>query len=637
MASISSCSAETLAEILLFVSAEDVFNLISCGNRAVSRIISALPLRLRSKRNPLGKFPFSAFKLLRLTELSVQYEKYIPYYPLQLDNRPLSPNEPIKSLETIKFCFAQSFAIFKAGPPLSLLYPNLTSLYLSHSTDRITEAHFEGLPPNLRHFTLITAMTGTWSAPTLPYTVLLSLPDGLETLQIEYTVIKDAGDHFSRLRFPPDLTRLILTAIESDSALKVLPLNLEYLDISFYGKNVGHVMIHSSCFPSTLESIQIQAGYNSTVRLDAPLPSNLKTFHCVGSFSEEDMKTKFPSSLTSCQINTPRITEMPNIGTLLPNQSDVWLTDSTPQDIILPPNLKSFVFNGRDSHLVPIASIPHNITYFRGTLSLPEQLLILPSTLREITIFNIGDGNTAPISLAAWKRLASTLKSLTLSVDMLESVESLKVLDGTLKTLLLLLPGTSARFDFISAPILPSSVTKLTLEGRYGDDDDNVTDWTAMLTHLQILPKLRKLSVRWGSLEHPPTSNHLNEYLKVLPRTLTQLETQVLGGMEIDTFSHLPRPLKSLLIHVISEKNGELSNQHFSQLPSSLTHLYIEGGAKLTAAIYEVIPPTILRTDFSIGMGDLLHGMSEITEEALNVSRTRYYSSPIWQGCPIHG
>lgn len=597
---------DCLSSIALLLDAPDLQKLIYCGN-------STLVLHLRQiwtdfvfRIKQFGKFPFSAFNLPHLRNISVTMADHISIYPLNLHNQHLSLPQPLKSLRNLTFEFLQSMRLLGNTMPFNHWFPNLVSLKIKGELLE-QDVYQSGWPHTLvslylEHTSVHRALIdfnlfSTW------------LPRYLEKLVLIGVTIQAETSSKDKIDFPPYLLSLVLDNLEYPQVLNDLPSTVTSLCLKMAGT------IKTSNLPSGLLYLSVY-GDSLTWDIDSLLPRSLLAFN-VPKFdvkAVEDIPNFFPSSLTDCSFfSAPwaSLKLMPQFPNLKRFIAPPRCYPSELALISLPPYLQ--VLHLHAQYPVPLseAGFPQTLTDLRTPISSLREFRLIPS---KVKILHFLGSASFRIASEEWKRLIPHLKQLKLPEVALESVSVLKEMQN-LEKLEILVHQPRQLSDLINEPIFPSSLTDLSVQGKILDPE---VDWTPMLMNLGNLTKLEILSITYQQYGGPPRSDALHKCFPRLPASLKKLNIPVLENLPYSAFGDLPRSLVSLVLSSMA-KDSFINNRHFHNLPPSLTRLDVDC-CDVDQELWNIIPDGI----GSVSGRQIGHS---------SILRVQYYLRPIWDGC----
>jgi hypothetical protein len=630
---------DVFADIGHLLEFKDIHALLSCGCCRLTSNLLAFLDHFVWKLEPLQKFPFWVFNFTRLRQLSISTIIDTLVQPIRLNGHVPLPSKAIPGLTNLSLNFWQSFAILgNESTPSSLLelFPNLTFLELNGSTRPLNYSSFVGLPPGLKILKLRAFIRDSKRFSKLPYNIFNILPSALEHLELDSMIVNAGEDSYGDLKFPTHLRYFSISAFENTCALKHLPPHLEVFYALINGVDHNSYKLYSSQLPRSLQrfKLYLQLGVPLEIVYDMPLPPNLQVFNCRTKLPTTEMLPNLPSSLT--EVPSSWCLHLPNLFDFFPRIAKLeqnWNGEFIPRETItaiptLAKNLSLLHLPFIPAHMfVPFESLPSTITDLKFTFTKDAQVQNLPPNLIHLESSGSYQSNTFSPSEESWRilgvRHGKLLQRLGFSGLFVQSFAILEpftsLTELTCKNCPLKALWGQEKKEEVER--LPKSLTNLIVSSQ---------DSSFPASSLVFLKRLNRMTSITISV---PLSNELeqdmSDYYANLPPNLTSLSTSLITGIPSNAFSRLPSTLRTLLIFAQSESNDGnqalfITNDHFKNLPPSLTNLTIFGGHLITSSLFDIIRPSIPYVTLP---NRPQHGTSDTREERLKI----YNSQPLWE------
>ena len=578
---------EILEVICDFLEGHSIHTLLLCGSKRLSASTRLSVRRFGFQLTQIENFPFYAFGFALPIEISVKIDSMGRSYPVLCDRRQLLPSKPIKSLKKLEYHFSQSLSILGDGAGLSEIFPNLTHLSLKRGHFEVSNAHLMALPSTLCRLELEASGSSRTSVAPISLTVLVKISQNLELLRLKsFNIVLETDEASQRLEFSDSILDLALSSVLGTHLLRKLPRRVEHVDIGFSLGNPVSPEIPISVLPATLRTFIISTcARKARLVVDAPFPPRLEAWNALANWNALPSNFVLPATLTDilCPIDLfgMNLESVPKALKVL-DVSDIYLEEVHVQNF--PPTLWEL---------------------FLGPAS-PKSLTSLPQTLGSLCIMSVPE--VGILTSGVCERLNS-LQILDCSLHHLESASCLRGFKR-LETLLL-----GVEQDFLSnEETLFSHLPVETVDHVQLDiSTDSAVFWPMWLVQLQSCKRLRSLTC---TLERYCGNDSLPLYLKCLPSSLTELnvppiphsksislekEDPLLSTPEfLDCFHHFPNKLASLCFGVPALDPAandrvpiRLSDECFTHLPPSLTHLNLLNVTGITDRFWNVLPPHI--------------------------------------------
>ena len=625
-------SSDVIVLVSRLLSGYDVFRLILCGNTSLSAKLFRSADEIVCEVPRFTAFPFPAYALPRLRKLCVSMVKIYEFYPIRLDGRSMLPLVPLNSLSELRLSCAQSFHVLELEHSHVLLetaFPCLTVLHLSGTTDMIQSRHFRGLPETLRSLHL----SSSSFASTIRYLDILPLPRDLESLEIPSSVHIDQShdnDGYAKLQWPVGLKRLFVDEFGHSSILRRLPPHLESCNIHFQAIRPERLLY--STLPETLTELRLSCMQSLVVVLNVPLNSKLRLLDVpvlVHPTEDETTLSKdecfpnlciLPPSVTFIRplhkfiqnpnAHAPLVFLPPSMTSAALSSATIWMIP------LLPPLLTSLSLPHASMDKISLDTLPRTLIKLGLGLTSGSALSKLPRTLKSLHA-------SFPVHVKLTKsdlqHLPDQLEEFSLSLDELSDPQAVTGLPLSLQTLRLTATRLSKHISNLGSYI-PHSVTDLRL---------SVTDlnpiWPQWIMQMQDRGvKLSILDIFPCTTENPAPPID-SSFLKRLSPSLQSLRVSATGNwtQNKDCLQSLPPSLHTLHVLPVSTNSPTtLTDDHFTRLPNTLTHLRVPTYKGLTTKFWKVIPRGILTIRFGPGMPPRDFGMAQ----------DMYQSESKWQG-----
>lgn len=650
-------SDDSLAQILSFLTGQDVLRLMATGSkRFIARVSRSTTHLDRALPRPTH-FPSSSFSLTNLKSLSIKGNTR--YGHLSLHNRSIFPLEPMPLLESLHLDFPQAHLVFapahaNRGMTLSSSFPNLTYLTIASGTDcPIPDGWAESLPKGLTHLDLNICYGSDDPDLHISPSSFKHLPTGLQHLNCGIHICIGPGDHhFLRLT---DLRVLRIGSAHSWDALMALPDSLEELSCTCYNYDLPKTTFPISKFPPRIRTLKLIGG-PLEVNCDSMAPSTLEELilglgHTITAENfERFFDTKNFRKLQGVDCSSPECFK------LLPSLEEITRAGKFPSDLdtieILPEKLKSlFLSDGMRissyNSSQPLLPLLEKIDCYPIS---PEDVSGLPRNLTSIDLKISSRNQSLKVPTAVWRNLPPKLTRLATPLALFESEESLHALPDKLQELILdlsiLAPPNEGEVipSMTRLPYLSDSLRKLSLWSEYHGKHPRplALDIPAILLTLGEFSALTTLSIYFKS-----TLNSAS--LAYLPKTLIEM---VIGKVEFENFglpvgqspenhcdwkegalSRLPDGLQVLFISYWQATPGSIDFNLFSRLPPHLVSLHIDPDKDFCRdpkTFVSKLPRNLDMISFSLNsrLGQLEPNPVVMMEEAIQ----DYYSDAFWSG-----
>lgn len=264
--------ADILEIILYHVEAEDVFSLMTCGNRQFTRLLTRCCRHLSMEASNEKRFPYWAFKLNNLIDFVIYGTNCYRHVELLLKGPDLELKEGLHALQVIHFEFSSSLDIIRdGGATLQGLFPHLHTLALIGSKELVSEAFLTHLPRTLQRLCLL-PIGSFITTSNINISAIARLPESLTHLELSCVTVSSRYHHLENgPYFPPNLKVLAIGALGDPEPLNHLPLQLESLDIKLeydeMDENQPWIFDAAKSLPPTLTSFYF-SGYIQELRLD---------------------------------------------------------------------------------------------------------------------------------------------------------------------------------------------------------------------------------------------------------------------------------------------------------------------------------------------------------------------------------
>lgn len=146
-----------LGVVSSYIGGDDVFRLISIGCPSLTSKLYQSVTHFNFRCYRFSPFPYLAFDLRNVQEVSIQMRQASGLYPLKLRGAPQILTRPCPTLRALRLCFSQAFCVLdkkKMGLPLSELLPSLEILDLTCRFGQVEEEHFSVMPAGLKRLFL---------------------------------------------------------------------------------------------------------------------------------------------------------------------------------------------------------------------------------------------------------------------------------------------------------------------------------------------------------------------------------------------------------------------------------------------------------------------------------------------------
>lgn len=281
MSTLVSLAADCVANLLEYLSGEDIHALLSSGDRILRaklvHNITALNLRVRHNE----QFPFSALELPHLHSLVVigSFLSYLRFDKEEIDHATLQkPQNARISLLHLEFANASEFFLRNGSLSLSQRFSSLRDLTLRcFANDNFIDS-LAHLPHTLTKLDLDTpshSLSELQMSSKLNINAISKLPPSLWTLTIRWHSISAVESKEIDLEglLPPNLTSLSLATFADGTMITRLPQSLEKLELFVYSDFDRTRPLATSLLPPNLTILQL----NMPLAFDCALPQGLIT------------------------------------------------------------------------------------------------------------------------------------------------------------------------------------------------------------------------------------------------------------------------------------------------------------------------------------------------------------------------
>lgn len=658
--SLSHLSGSALQQILSFLTGEEVMTLFATGSKSLMALMRQNTKSLVFSFNRSTYFPFGAYYFPNLESLDIISCTGIGSNHLSTKGRCLLPQEPMKALISLNLNFATSARFLEPGDDartMSSCFPNLTSLEVRSSS---AFAPFGLLPGPREHPRQKFAQnpkyrTAEWTpkAKGIASCWFDCLPMCLQSLHIDTGAVHIVGGvnllPFTKLRV------LRLASVES-GALPLLPDSVEEIHIGLVSSKDTKVV--------TVPTVRVSR-----------LPPGIRVWSTSGCYTRFELKSMAPPTLEEISLEyAPRQSLLEQIGKKFFKKSlkkvEVHGTALEMSLMDIAPNLTSFVLpeTAGVSELEVMAKLPARITDLdilpaaKPEVDLPsasnwpptlkslkkcvwnsQDLVGLPQSLSSLVLW-LEEG-TPRIPSTAWSTLPSQLKSMVVSMDLLESSECLHDLPETLEALHLF-AGTKSQLAQMSfSKNLSCSLKRLVVQFPPGESNVRANGYAEIefLTKLGNFEKLEVLHVR--SFERCPSAKMRYDMLSKLPKSLTELEVCPViidnrglppgtgpsnSDWSYSLLAKLPEGLKSFTFIGELQSGAPINFKLFERFPKNLSSLAFAGTVDSCESLISVLPKRIARLSIRQGERISLEDLTSSTKLSETLTQLYYDSDPFW-------
>jgi hypothetical protein len=444
-------------------------------------------------------------------------------------------------------------------------FPCLESLILADSAGHLTTEDFFDLPRTLKVFRV-----GSFFTQTLGSATIKGLPEGLLDFGLSSQLTISDEDVAN---LPPNLTRLSGSCCPIPNSLKAL-----------------------ASLPRSLTYMQYIPSRASLEAIEA-LPRGLEYFCStddVTSFSGASLLSKLPTTLTDISCFSMRAMVLnSSTQSLLPRSLtkirafSIDLTSCNP--LSWPPEIKHMEFkDDMNPALCPWSNLPSTLDFLALKLTIataPLSFLGMPNTLKTLNVWARSREYTIGVTDLPASLRITRISGFRISRDCISLLPS-KLVNIRIQS--------DSKLTDSDVAYMPRTLQTLSLlrEGKltpecFGFLPRNLHTFAASISgditgaHTTALPdKLQVLTLNSGTQRFVD-----EEAVAGLPRKLEFLDIRQLDGA---FFSSLPPKLSSLRITM----EGNITDNHLSQLPMSLHHLFL-GNHACTAKGVENFPPNL--------------------------------------------
>jgi len=611
MSSLLALPEDALEVICQYVDAADIVQLLWIGNKTFGAKVARSAQFVSCQLKGCSLFPFPLFRLPSLRHLRVHIaDNYYPHYPLRTFGACALPSDPIETLETLDYRFAQSSAVLSAASvPLALLFPKIAVLKLQGCLERLIAPQLALLPATLRVFVCHPAAE-PWpqsdtTASAITCADFRNLPTGLEVFEMSHCLYRTSVMDWSQVHWPNSLRKLVLSSVQDESLLHHLPPQIEHLDL-FFEDIPEDVEMPVSELPKTLKWLDV-FGINGALIMipDTPLPPLMQSWNVQTAWEDlTDLTPFLPPTLTF----------------VAPKPDDYQLRPH----FYLPLPLRALTFwRHPGDQEIAIEEFPTTVEELTMTIVHPEQIERITKRNKRLIRLHILS-KTPFLPLESWKSLATQLVALTVELSRFQDLEHFQLFEAGPLTRLTLAQTDIVppeRFDF--GLYLPTGLKTLQITCFPGATVSHMGRTIRQLS--PRLNKLRKLTIRTQSRNQKELTYSIEtlDYVPLIPKSVTDLGLTVHPMTRLDPqlMQDWPPKLRKLQLSALS-LGISLSPQHLAHLPSSLEMLTV---TQITGfddeELWKLLPTNILY------LRVLPHGPNYAKNEAV------YGNAPRWEDC----